>query len=203
MSANQQAYVYESRTTNATRSTKIQVGEGEGVESNTLMEIERWSAMRARAVRQARGSMQPQAASWPPPSMRSAPARMDVFHTVQHPLLLGGPQDGCEHKARPGSCRPLTRSRRPQPPAGPAFLAARAVGGAPPALPWVDAAAPGHRGRPRSSAPVNGRRARHRVDLSEEQRAGSGAAPRHGGRRLLVSSGRRRWDGFGREVLGG
>ena len=60
---------------------KSKQGGGEGMESNTLMEIERWSVMRARAVRQARGSMRPQAASRPPPSMRSAPARMDVLHS--------------------------------------------------------------------------------------------------------------------------
>jgi len=130
---------------------------------------------------------------------------MDVFHTVQHPLLLGGPLHGCEHKARPGSRRSLKA------------LAARSLLRVQRFLQlerWVvrlllsrgsmrrlpDTAADG---AARSPAPVNGRRARHRVDLEEEQRAGSGAAPGRGGRRLLVSGGRRRWDGFGRGALGG
>jgi len=75
--------------------------------------------------------------------------------------------------------------------------------------PWVDAAAPGRGGRRGCPVSRSGEwRAewiweRSGVDLGEEQRAGSGAAPGRSGRRLLVSGGRWRWDGFGRGALGG
>ena len=69
-----------------------------------------------------------------------------IVHTVQHPPPGRSPTRMRAQGTR-RLPRSLTRSRRPQPPAGPAFLAARAVGGASPALPWVDAAAPGRGGR--------------------------------------------------------
>ena len=68
-----------------------------------------------------------------------------IVHTVQHPPPGRSPARMRAQGTRRFP-RSLKRSRRPQPPAGPAFLAARAVGGASPALPWVDAAAPGRGG---------------------------------------------------------
>ena len=157
------------------------------MESNTLMEIERWSVTRGSGSRAGKGIDAAHTASRPPPSMRSAPARMDVFHTLQHPLLLGGPPHGCEHKARAGSRGPsralATRSllRVPR------FLqlerwAACLLLSRGSMRRLLDAAA----GRAaQSPAPVNGGRMQGGVDLRVEQWAGSGAAPRRGGRRLL------------------
>jgi len=51
------------------------------MESNTLMEIERWSVTRGSGSRAGKGIDAAHAASRLPPPMRSVPARMDVLHS--------------------------------------------------------------------------------------------------------------------------
>ena len=103
------------------------------MESNTLMEIERWTVTRGLGSRAGKGIDAAHAASRPTPPMRSAPTQMDVFHSP--------------YCAASASWEvPRTDASTRHAPA-PAFLATRAVGGVPPALPWVDAAAPRRGGR--------------------------------------------------------
>jgi len=158
------------------------------MESNTLMEIERWSVTRGSGSRAGKGIDVAHAASRPPPPMRSAPARMDVLHSPY-----------CAASASWEVPRTDASTRHAPAPAVPHALAARSLLRVPHFLQlerWaarlllsrgsmrrlLDAAAGG---AARSPAPVNGRRTRGGVDLGEEQWAGSGAAPRNGGRRLL------------------